>query len=118
VADAVPIDRIGLLFAAIRALLQWRVYGESTFQLKLVPGTIGGAIEGVIRCVHPLPPARPVKLHLTCINRVRGGDGKTNDFPIWSDQLEATSDGAGVIPVAIYIPRDAVRPRPSLSTIA
>jgi hypothetical protein len=66
-----PLIGIGLLFAAMRALLQWRVYGESTFQLKLVPGTIGGALEGVIRCSHPLPPTRPLKLHLTCINRVR-----------------------------------------------
>jgi hypothetical protein len=99
-----PLIGIGILFTAMRALLQWCVYGESTFQLKLVPGTIGGALEGVIRCSHPLPPTRPVKLHLTCINRVRGGDGKMTDLPIWSDQLEVTTDGAGVIPVAIYIP--------------
>lgn len=99
-----PIIGIGLLFVAIRALLQWRVYGESTFLLKSVPGTIGGALEGMIRSAHPLPPMRPVKLHLTCINRVRGADSKTNDVPIWSDQIEATTDGAGAIPVAIYIP--------------
>src|SRR5579863_8000741 len=35
-----PLIGIGILFIAMRALLQWRVYGESTFQLKLVPGTI------------------------------------------------------------------------------
>ena len=99
-----PLTGVVLLFIAMRALLQWRVYGESTFQLKLVPGTIGGALEGVIRCAHPLSPSSPVKLHLTCINRVRGADNKINDVPIWSDQLEATTDGAGVIPVAIYIP--------------
>ena len=51
---------IGLLLIAIRALLQWRLYGESTFQLKLMPATIGGALEGVIRCSHPLRPMRPV----------------------------------------------------------
>jgi len=99
-----PLIGFGLLLTAIRALLQWRLYGESTFQLKLVPATIGGALEGVIRCAHPLRPMRPVKLHLTCINRMRGGDGKTTDFPIWSDQLEVSVDGAGAIPVAIYIP--------------
>jgi hypothetical protein len=99
-----PLLGIVILFIAMRALLQWRVYGESTFQLKLVPGTIGGALEGVIRCAHPLPPTNPVKLYLTCINRVRGADGTINDVPIWSDQLEATTDGAGIIPVAIYIP--------------
>ncbi len=99
-----PLIGIGILFTAIRALLQWRIYGESTFQLKLVPGTIGGALEGVIRCARRLPPMRPVKLHLTCINCVRGADGKITDVPIWSDQLEVTTDGAGVIPVAIYIP--------------
>src|SRR5580658_6170100 len=99
-----PLIGIGLLFIAMRALLQWRVYGESTFQLKLVPGTIGGALEGVIRCAHPLPPMRPVKLHLTCINDVRGADGKIAARPIWSDQLEVTTDATGVIPVAIYIP--------------
>jgi hypothetical protein len=99
-----PLIGFGLLLTAIRALLQWRVYGESTFQLKLVPGTIGGALEGIIRCSHPLQPTRPVKLHLSCINRVRGGDGKMTDLPIWSDQFEVTTDGASVIPVAIYIP--------------
>ena len=101
-----PLVGITLLFIAVRALLQWRVYGESTFQLKLVPGTIGGALEGVIRCAHPLPAMRPVKLHLTCVNSVRGVDNKINDLPIWSDQLEATTDDAGVVPVAIYIPSD------------
>lgn len=101
-----PLIGIGLLFVAMRALLQWRIYGESTFQLKLVPGTIGGALEGVIRCAHPLPPMRPVKLHLTCINDVRGPDGKIAARPIWSDQLEVTTDAAGVIPVAIYIPAE------------
>ena len=99
-----PLVGLGLLLIAIRALLQWRLYGDSTFQLKLVPGTIGGALEGVIRCAHPMAPMRPVKLHLACINRVRGGDGKINDVPIWSDQLEVTTDGVGFIPVAIYIP--------------
>jgi len=99
-----PLIGIVLLFIAMRALLQWRVYGESTFQLKLVPGTIGGALEGAVRCAHPLPPMRPVKLHLSCVNRVRGADDKINDVPIWSDQFEATTDGAGFIPVAIYIP--------------
>jgi hypothetical protein len=101
-----PLVGITLLFIAMRALLQWRVYGESTFQLKLVPGTIGGALEGVIRSAHPLPAMRPVKLHLTCVNSVRGADNKINDLPIWSDQLEATTDDAGVVPVAIYIPSD------------
>jgi hypothetical protein len=95
---------IGILLIAMRAVLRWRVYGESTFQLKLVPGTIGGALEGVIRCSHPLPPMRTVKLHLSCINDVRGADGKIAALPIWSDQLEVTSDGTGAIPVAIYIP--------------
>lgn len=99
-----PLIGIGLLFTAMRALFRWRVFGESIFQLKLVPGTIGGALEGVIRCSHPLPPMRPVKLHLTCINRVRGGDSKMTDLPIWSDQLEVATDVAGAIPVAIYIP--------------
>jgi hypothetical protein len=99
-----PVVGIGLLFVAMRTLIQWRIYGESIFQLKLVPGTIGGALEGIIRCAHPLPPMRPVKLHLSCINRVRGGDGKINDVPIWSDQVDVTTDGAGDIPVAIYIP--------------
>src|SRR5512143_2176863 len=45
-----PLIGICILFTAMRALLQWRVYGESTLQLKVVPGTIGGALEGVIRC--------------------------------------------------------------------
>jgi hypothetical protein len=99
-----PVVGVGLLFVAIRALLQWRVYGESIFQLKLVPGTIGGALEGVIRCAHPIAPMRPVKLHITCVNRTRGGDGKIEDRPIWSDQIEATSDAVGDIPVAVYIP--------------
>ncbi len=95
-----PLIGIGLLLTAIRALLQWRHYGESTFQLKLVPGTIGGALQGVIRCSHPMPPMRPVKLHLTCINDVRGADNKIAALPIWSDQVEVTTDGVGAIPVA------------------
>ncbi len=99
-----PLIGIGLLFIAMRALLQWRVYGESIFQLKLVPGTIGGALEGVIRSSHPLPPMRAAKLHLSCINDVRGPDGKTTALPIWSDELEVTTDGIGDIPVAVYIP--------------
>jgi hypothetical protein len=103
---AIPFLVIGvvLLFFAMRAVLEWRIYGESAFRLKLVPAAIGGALEGVIRCAHPFPPMRPVKLHLTCTNRRRGPDGKFNDLPIWSDQFDAATDAAGVIPVAIYIP--------------
>jgi len=101
---AFPAIGLGILLTAVRALLQWREYGESRFLLKSVPGSIGGALAGEVRCLHPLPPMRAVELRLTCINSARQIDGKIADQPIWSDQAEVSTDADGGIPVAFYIP--------------
>ena len=113
-----PLIGLGVLFIAMRALLRWRVYGESTFQLKLVPGTIGGALEGVIRCSHRLPPMRTVKLHLSCINDTRGADGEIADLPFGAISSKRLPMAPALFRSPSTFHPDAVRPRPSLSTIA
>ena len=99
-----PLIGVGILLSALRALFQWRWYGQSTLQLKAVPGAIGGALEGAIRCAHPFASERAVKLQLTCVHTTRGPDGKIADVPIWSDRVETAADPDGTIPVAFYIP--------------
>ncbi len=98
----------GLALWAVMLLLRWRLYGESRLQMKLMPGRIGGTLEGTIHLAHPMPPMRPVHLKLVCIHRKRdsGSGGGTTDTAIWSDDAEAASDGLGAVPVAWYIPDD------------
>ncbi|HTW89861.1 MAG TPA: hypothetical protein VMD75_17830 [Candidatus Binataceae bacterium] len=95
-----PLIAVVLIGAALHLILRWRVYGASCFQMKAVPGQIGGTLAGSIHVERGLRPMRRVMLKLTCINRT--GSAKT----IWSDEAEVAVDDACAIPVALLIPSE------------
>jgi len=98
-----PIIGFGLIGWAIHLLLRWNAYGDSRFEMKSVPGKIGGTLEGSIHVGGGLEPMRRVNLKLVCINHTSSGNSGS-DWPLWSDDSEVTPAGDGSIPVAFLIP--------------
>jgi hypothetical protein len=101
-----PIVGFGLIAWAMHLLLRWRAYGDSRFEMKSVPGKIGGTLEGSIHVGRGFDPMRRVKLKLVCINYTSSGSGGSGDKPLWSDESEVAAGGDGTIPVAFLIPPD------------
>lgn len=107
-----PIIGFGLIAWAIHLLLRWNAYGDSRFEMKSVPGKIGGTLEGSIQFGRAIEPMRRVNLKLVCINHTASGNSNS-DQPLWSDESEVTAGGDGSIPVAFLIPPEC---RPSDDT--
>jgi hypothetical protein len=98
-----PLVGFGLIAWAIHLLLRWNAYGDSRFEMKSVPGKIGGTLDGSIHVARGVEPMRRVTLKLVCINHSSSGDSNS-DKPLWSDESEVTAGGDGSIPVAFLIP--------------
>ena len=100
-----PIVGLGLIAWAIHLLLRWNAYGDSRFEMKSVPGKIGGTLEGYIHVGSGIEPMRRVTLKLVCINHTSSGNSGS-DRPLWSDESEVTAEGDGSIPVVFLIPQE------------
>jgi hypothetical protein len=98
-----PIIGFGLIAWAINLLLRCNAYGDSRFEMKSVPGKIGGTLEGSIHLGRSIEPMRPVNLKLACINYISSGNNSTAT-PLWSDGSQVTASGDGSIPVSFLIP--------------
>ena len=98
-----PIIGFGLIAWAIHLLLRWNAYGDSRFEMKSVPGKIGGTLEGSIHVGRGIEPMRRVMLKLVCINHTSSGNS-SSDRPLWSDESEVTAGGDHSIPVVFLIP--------------
>ncbi len=98
-----PIAGFGLFAWAIHLLLRWKVYGDSRFEMKSVPGKIGATLEGSILVGRGIEPMRPVNLKLVCYNHVATGDSGSDQL-LWSDESQVTAGGDGSIPVEFLIP--------------
>jgi hypothetical protein len=107
-----PIIGFGLIGWAIHLLLRWNAYGDSRFEMKSVPGKIGGTLEGSIHVGRGVEPMRPVNLRLVCINDISTGNS-SSAMPLWSDESQVTAGGDGSIPVSFLIPPEC---RPSDDT--
>jgi hypothetical protein len=98
-----PTVGFGLIAWAIHLLLRWNAYGDSRFEMKSVPGNIGGTLEGSIHVGRGIEPMRRVNLKLVCIDQISSGNN-SSATPLWSDELQVTASGDGSIPVAFVIP--------------
>jgi len=107
-----PIVGFGLIAWAIHLLLRWNAYGDSCFEMKSVPGKIGGTLEGSIHVGRGFEPMRPAKLKLACINDISSGNSNSA-AALWSDESQVTAGGDGSIPVSFLIPPES---RPSDDT--
>ena len=98
-----PLVGFGLIAWAIHLLLRWNAYGDSRFEMKSVPGQIGGTLDGSIHVGRGFEPMRPVNLKLVCISHISSGNSSTAT-PLWSDESQVTAGGDGSIPVSFLIP--------------
>jgi hypothetical protein len=104
-----PAAGLGLLGWAARATLRYRRFGTSRFQLATLPAPVGHSLEGTVRTPEGLRPAEGFRVVLSCIRRETTGSGKnrsTTERVLWQEERRAMG-GAGGIPVAFAIPRDA-----------
>jgi len=110
-----PLVGLILIWLAGIAILQWRKYGESVFEMAEVPGVIGGNISGLIEVRAFVQPEDGYHLSLQCVHRVVTGSGKnqhTNETVLWEEKqtlttgFEIRKPGQTIIPVAFEIPGD------------
>jgi hypothetical protein len=109
---------IGVLLAAwaVHALLQWKKFGGSVFEMHACPGVLGGYLEGRIDTGIRWTIDDDIELTLRCVRRETSGSGKnrsTTERVLWHDSalvpggsLVAGPNGAS-IPVRFAIPYDA-----------
>jgi len=111
-----PLVGLGLLVWALRCLLRWLKYGESTFELASVPGVIGGQLAGVVHTNRHLEAEDGFRLTLSCVKRVTSGSGKnrsTRERVLWQDAKVMSRELAqfdltrSAIPVQFAIPYDS-----------
>lgn len=109
---------IGLLLAwwAVYAVLQWRKFGNSTFEMQTTPGVLGGWLEGRVHTNIRTRPEDGYRLTLNCKRTESSGSGKNRSSStkvLWQDTVVipgnhvlAGPHGA-TIPVRFGIPYDA-----------
>jgi hypothetical protein len=115
VAMLFPVLGLVLVACAAYAILRWLKYGESVFQMAVVPGQIGGQLAGVVRTSAKIRPEDGFHLALRCVRRISTGSGKgrrTTDKVVWEGRQtvmhELLDDQTAVsaIPVVFQIPAD------------
>lgn len=111
-----PVVGAGLAAYAVYAVLQWRKFGNSEFEMFSNPGVLGGYLEGRIHTNIRSRHGDGFRLTLSCIRSETTGSGKnrrTREKTLWQDtatvpvnELLAGPRGASV-PVRFAIPYDA-----------
>ncbi len=109
-----PLASCGLLVWALRATVRWLKFGESIFELKTLPGVIGGAIEGTVH-TRATAPEGGFRVKLVCLNRVTSGSGdsrSTTEHIRWQEEHTVDRGRVGrevtlsAIPVRFLVPFD------------
>jgi hypothetical protein len=67
---------------AVQATRRWSRYGESIFEMRSIPGVIGGTLDGTIQLRSAIRPVKPVQLRLFCESITRGPKS-TNIKVLW-----------------------------------
>lgn len=106
VALSFPAVGIGLAAWAVQSFLRWRKYGESIFEMRTIPGVVGGPLEGRIRPSVAVRPAAGFDVTLSSIHKYRRGRGKnrsTREKVLWQKSYRAALERGGV-PVSFHVP--------------
>ena len=109
-----PLIGAGLLIEAVRRTILHFKYGQSYFELRTVPGTTGGVLQGNLVLEGRLRELQVVDVALTCCHRIVTGRGKgrsTRRTALWEDKqhfdsVTVFSENQGTIPVSFRIPDD------------
>lgn len=110
-----PTVAIGFIFAAVRALLARRRFGDCFFELAQVPAPLGGSLDGLIQTGARLNLEEALHLKLSCIRRTVSSSGKNRNVQesiLWQDEkvfrhdasLPMTAAGGTGIPVHFNLP--------------
>lgn len=109
-----PLIGLGLIWLSALALLRWRRYGTSTFELATLPAPPGRALAGRVHLTSSIDPARGFSITLRSVRITITGSGKnrsTHEAVLWERTLimpGALQEAGGIsIPIAIPIPADA-----------
>ncbi len=112
-----PLIGLVVLSAAIVATLRYRRYGRSRFDMKTVPGVIGGYLRGTLVITGGIAGIEDVAVALRCVNRITRRKGKgdeTTERTMWEDtrSLRAGTATYGqtelCLPVDFQIPYDCL----------
>lgn len=112
-----PLFGIFMLISAIRETIRWKKFGQSIFEMRSVPGVIGGKLEGNIYSGLKETPSGGVMLTLSCINRITTGAGKNRSVRekvLWEEKQNVNSGyltqymGGKIIPVSFNIPTHCI----------
>ncbi len=103
-----PAVGAGLAFWAGRSFVRWRKFGESTFEMRTLPGVIGGPLEGTLRTSVDVRPENGFEVTLSSIRRYRSGSGKnrrTTENVLWQSSYHVARDRShGGVPLAFHVP--------------
>lgn len=109
---------VGLLLMswAGLALIRWRKYGSSVFEMSTFPGVVGGRLEGAVQVAARIEAPQGISVRLSNIERTTTGSGKnrrTDESVLWQDEIlvpqsaSLRSREATTIPVAFRVPFEA-----------
>ena len=111
-----PVAGIFLVSWAVRETMRWLEFGNTYFDMPIVPLVVGREVRGTIQARFSNTPERGVQLKLSCIHRTVTGSGKNQSVQekiVWRDEktvpsAELCAGPIGTsIPVAFAIPADA-----------
>ncbi|MBF0244529.1 MAG: DUF3592 domain-containing protein [Planctomycetes bacterium] len=110
-----PVVGLGLAVVALYKVLSWFKYGESYFEMRRLPGFLGGTLEGVIRTKVKIHPEEGFRLSLSCVERVTSGSGKnrrSSERILWQElrtvkhERQERDSKRSIIPVHFTLPGD------------
>ncbi len=110
-----PLIGIFILWSAITALLRWKRYGRSYFEMAAVPGVVGGDLGGMVNTSVNIRPDDGFQLQLKCVHRYITGSSnnrRTEEKTLWeqsqvmSHEVLEDDSSRSAIPVLFSIPYD------------
>ena len=111
-----PVAGIYLLIRAIRQTIALHEFGDTWFEMSMVPAVIGRELKGQIQARFPHTPDHGIHLRLSCVHRVTtssGDSSTTSENILWRDEADLNSGqlypgpNGTAIPVTFKIPLDA-----------
>jgi hypothetical protein len=109
-----PLIGLGLIWLSVLALLRWRRYGTSTFELATLPAPPGRALAGRVHLTTAIDPPQGFVITLRCLQITVTGSGKntsTRESVLWERTRTipgALQETGGIrVPIAFGIPVDA-----------
>jgi hypothetical protein len=93
-----------LIGLAVYFAVQGRKFERGVFQMRRVPGILGGSLEGTVQLPRELPPDVEVNIELTCESI--SGTGRNSMTRCLFQNSASMRAGAGQLPVLFEIPPD------------